>query len=87
MNQDAWIKAAQALTMLLTAVGIQVVEADVVSIVTAAFGVLSILSAFKAFLSKEKQPTPKQLVEVDYLNQMIKTEKAKEKVYLARVAK
>lgn len=94
MNQAAWIKAAQGVVMFLAALGIEVTDADATTIVAGAFGVLSVLSAIKAWMSKEKKPTPEQLATVAHLDQMIKrdaatemAEKAREQAYLARVDK
>ena len=54
MNQQVWIKLAQALTMVAASLGIQVQEESATAIVTGAFGLLSVLSALKAWLSRNK---------------------------------
>jgi len=54
MNQAAWVKAAQGIVMFLAALGIKVTDADATTVVAGAFGVLSILSAIKAWMSKKQ---------------------------------
>jgi len=92
MGQEAWIKAAQAVVMLLAAFGIQVTEADMTSIVTGAFGLLSVLSCIKAWMSRSKngkiEPTRSDVVEranLDLIAAQINTEEAKKKAYESKV--
>jgi len=84
MNQAGWVKAAQGIVMFLAALGIKVTDADATTVVAGAFGVLSVLSAIKAWMSKEKEPTAKEVAEVALLDRQIATEIAKEKAYLKK---
>jgi len=91
MGQAAWIKAAQAVVMLMAAFGIQVTEADMTSIVTGAFGLLSVLSCIKAWMARDRKIEPSRpnvvkQAELDLIAAKINTENAKRKAYESKVA-
>ena len=89
MNQDSLVKAVQALVMFLTSTGIMVTTDEearglAVTIAAGAFGLLSILSAVKAWMSRAIKPSAKEIAEVALLDRQIATEIAKEKAYLKK---